>query len=49
MRKGNVTKYIQKLRDNKLPALLIGQNEGLGLKEVYHPGKIKVKIIKILL
>lgn len=39
MRKGNVTKYIQKLKENNLAALVVGQNNGLGLKEVYHPGK----------
>lgn len=38
MRKGNVTKYIQKLKENNLAALVIGQNNGLGLKEVFHPG-----------
>ena len=39
MKKGNVTKYIQKLKSSNLSAILIGQNNGLGLKEVYHPGK----------
>jgi hypothetical protein len=39
MRKGNVTKYIQKLKEANLSAIIIGQNNGLGLKEVFHPGK----------
>ena len=42
MRKGNVTKYIQKLKENNLAALVVGQNNGLGLKEVYHPGKYSI-------
>ena len=38
MRKGNVTKYIQKLKESNLSAIVIGQSNGLGLKEVFHPG-----------
>ncbi len=38
MKKGNVTKYIQKLKASNLPAIIVGQENGLGLKEVYHPG-----------
>lgn len=43
MRKGNVTKYIQKLKASNLAAIVVGQNNGLGLKEVFHPGNKKPK------
>jgi len=38
MSKTNVTKYIQKLKEANLSAIFVGQNNGLGLKEVFHPG-----------
>lgn len=33
----NIPKYIHKLKTAKCPTYLIGQDTGLGLKEVYHP------------
>jgi len=40
MKKGNVTQYIKKLKESNLSAIVVGQNKGLGLQEVYHPGNI---------
>jgi hypothetical protein len=34
----NLSKYVQKLKKSQTPSYLIGQETGLGLKEVFHPG-----------
>ena len=45
MRKlNNIPKYIQKLKNVKQPQYIVGQETGLGLREVIHPGKKFVNI-----
>jgi hypothetical protein len=34
----NLPKYVQRLKKSQTPSYLIGQETGLGLKEVFHPG-----------
>ncbi len=34
----NLSKYVQKLKKSQSASYMIGQETGLGLKEVFHPG-----------
>jgi hypothetical protein len=34
----NVPKYIQKLKKAKLPQYMVGQEDGLALRDIIHPG-----------
>ena len=34
----NLNKYVQRLKKSQTPSFIIGQETGLGLKEVFHPG-----------
>jgi hypothetical protein len=34
----NVHKYVQKLKKAKLPQYMVGQDNGLALQNVIHPG-----------
>jgi hypothetical protein len=38
IKKFDLTKYVQKLKNSQTPSFIIGQETGLGLKEVFHPG-----------
>ena len=37
----NLPKYVQRLKKSQTPSYLIGQETGLGLKEVFHPGFVR--------